>query len=99
VFLLFRPRTFYLADNSAEGAFIVDMESFFSFAIETEKHPTRFAMPPVSSACMTLWTDGHFYFPFTALAVDYSCEHVNVLHGGEAVNVNQELAVHSPSVA
>jgi hypothetical protein len=45
------------------------MESFFSFAIETKKHPTRFAMPPVSSAGMTLWTDGHFYFPFTALAV------------------------------
>jgi hypothetical protein len=45
------------------------MESFFGFAIETKKHPARFAMPPVSSAGMTLWTGGHFYSPFTALAV------------------------------
>jgi hypothetical protein len=66
VFLLFVSRTFYLADNSAEGALVVDMESFFSFAIETKKHPTRFAMPPVSSAGMTLWADGHIYSPFTA---------------------------------
>ena len=69
VLLLFRSRTFYLADNSAEGAFVVDMESFLIFAVETRKHPTRFAMPPVSSAGMTLWTGGHFYSPFTALAV------------------------------
>src|ERR1700694_3844171 len=68
VLLLFRSRTFYLAENSAEGAFVVGMESFFIFAIETKKHPTRFAMPPVSSAGMTLWTGGHFYSPFTALA-------------------------------
>jgi hypothetical protein len=60
---------FYLAGNSAEWTFVVDMEAFFSFAIETKKHPTRFAMPPISSAGMTLWTGSHFYSPFTALAV------------------------------
>ena len=72
--LLFRLRAFYLADNSAEWTFVVDMEAFFSFAIETKKHPTRFAMPPISSAGMTLWTGSHFYSPFTALAVQYICE-------------------------
>jgi len=82
---LFRSRTFYLADNSAEWAFVVDMESFFGFAIETKKHPARFAMPPVSSAGMTLWTGGHFFSSFAALAAYYICEQVDVLIGGEAV--------------
>ena len=75
------------------------MESFFLFASHTKEHPTRLAMLPVSSGGMTLWTGGHFYPPFTALAVDYSCEQVDVLLGGEGVNLHQELAAQSPSVA
>jgi len=62
------------------------MESFFSFAIGTKEHPTRLAMLPISSAGMTLWTGGHFFSSFTASAVDYSCEQVDVLLCGEAVN-------------
>ena len=99
VLLLFRSRTFYLAENPAEWAFVVDMESFFSFAIETKKHPTRFAMPPVSSAGMTLRTDGHFYSPCHRIGGAHICEQVDVLLGGEAVNLHQELPAQSPSVA
>ena len=67
--LLLRSLVFYLAENSAEWAFVGAMESFLSFAIGTKEHSTRLAMLPISSAGMTLWTGGHFYSPFTALAV------------------------------
>jgi hypothetical protein len=68
------------------------MESFFLFASHTKEHPTRLAMLPVYSGGMTLWTGGHFCSPFTALAVDYSCEQVDVLLGGEAVNLHKSYS-------
>jgi hypothetical protein len=61
------------------------MESFFIFAIKTKKHPARFAIPPISSAGMTLWTDGHFFSSFTGLATHCICEQADVLLGGDAV--------------
>ena len=75
------------------------MESFFLFASHTKERPTRLAMLPVYSGGMTLGTGGHFYSSFTALAADYSCEQVDVLLGGEAVNLHQELAAQYPSDA
>jgi hypothetical protein len=86
---LFRLLAFCLADNPAEWTYAWATESFFALATETIKHATCFAMHPVCSAGMTLWTNGHFYFPFTALAVDCSCEQVDVLLSGEAVNLRK----------
>ncbi len=91
----FGPVRSILPRTPQSGHLLSSMESFFIFAIETKKHPTRFAMPPVSSAGMTLWTGGHFYSSFTALAA-HICEQVDVLLGGDAVNFHQELPAQSP---